>query len=98
MPWGGRDDAATDRLVGLSVAAKNELLFAEGGVNFYDVPAWQKRGCGVVWRDVPHAGLNPKTGERVETTRRRLARDLELPFGDRYDTYLRERVAEATAP
>ena len=38
--------AATDRLKGMSVAQKNELLFREGGVNF-NLPAWQRRGVGV---------------------------------------------------
>ena len=34
---------ATEFLVGLTVADKNELLFQEG-INFNDLPAWQKRG------------------------------------------------------
>ena len=95
---GATDTNATERLLGLSVADKNELLFAAGGVNFNDLPAWQRRGCGVWWRDVEKDGLNPKTGERVTTTRRRLYRDLELPMRDAYDAFVRERVAEAVEP
>jgi tRNA(His) guanylyltransferase len=34
---------------GLSVADKNELLFRHG-INFNDLPAWQKRGSGLYWR------------------------------------------------
>lgn len=94
---GQTEQAASDRLLGLGVADKNELLFSQGGVNFNDLPAWQKRGAGVWWRDVPHAGVNPKTGETVATTRRRLSRDLELPMRDAYDGFVRERVADATA-
>jgi tRNA(His) guanylyltransferase len=49
--WQGLDDhEATTRLQGVSVAERNELLF-RAGVNFNDVPAWQKRGIGVLWED-----------------------------------------------
>jgi tRNA(His) 5'-end guanylyltransferase len=37
------DHAATQKLKGVSVADRNEMLFA-AGINFNDVPAWQKRG------------------------------------------------------
>lgn len=92
---GQPEHAAAGRLLGMSVADKNELLFAAGGVNFNDLPRWQRRGCAVWWRDVEKVGLNPKTGEQVTATRRRLFRDLELPMRDAYDTFVRERVAEA---
>lgn len=39
---------ATNRLSGMSVADKNELLF-QHGTNFNDVPNWQKRGVGLYW-------------------------------------------------
>ncbi|MCU0980824.1 MAG: hypothetical protein MUF25_16870, partial [Pirellulaceae bacterium] len=42
---GASEQEATSRLDGLSVAEKNELLFQEG-VNFNDIPNWQKRGVG----------------------------------------------------
>src|ERR1700687_3966974 len=37
---------ATGTLNGMSVANKNELLF-RNGINFNDVPLWQKRGIGL---------------------------------------------------
>jgi len=37
---------ATAAMKGLSVAEKNELLF-QNGVNFNDLPLWQKRGSGL---------------------------------------------------
>lgn len=72
---------ATGELLRMSTAAKNELLF-QNGINFNELPAWQKRGMGVWWRDVAKTGVNPKTGENVETVRRRLHRELELPMRD----------------
>jgi tRNA(His) 5'-end guanylyltransferase len=80
---GSSVQAATKALEGKSVAYKNELLFSRG-INFNDLPAWQKRGIGVTWRDVEVAGHNPVTGENVTTTRRRLSVDLDLPVRDAY--------------
>ena len=75
---------ATGQLAGMSVADKNELLF-RAGINFNDLPAWQKRGSGVYWEDYEKPATNPKTGETVHASRRRLRRDLELPLREAYD-------------
>jgi len=44
-------EEATAALEGISTAGKNELLFSRGGVNYNDLPAWQKRGAGLFWKD-----------------------------------------------
>ena len=75
--------AATKQLSRLTVADKNELLFRRG-VNFNDLPAWQKRGTGLYWEAYPHTGRNPMTGEAVTATRRRVREDRELPMGNAY--------------
>ena len=75
--------AATKELEGRSVAYKNELLFSRG-INFNDLPAWQKRGIGVLWRDTETHGRNPVTGEDVTATRRRLSVEYELPIRNEY--------------
>jgi len=69
---------ATQALLGLSVAAKNELLF-QHGVNFNDLPSWQKRGAGMYWETVAKPGLDPRSGQATTAIRRRLTVDLELP-------------------
>jgi tRNA(His) 5'-end guanylyltransferase len=84
---------ATQALVGLSVAQKNELLF-ERGINFNDVPAWQRRGSGIYWETVTKMGKNPKTGESVPATRRRLKVDGELPMKDAYGKLVRQFLKE----
>jgi tRNA(His) 5'-end guanylyltransferase len=78
---------ATNALKGMSVAEKNELLF-QRGVNFNDLPAWQKRGAGVYWEDYEKEGHNPITNETVTVTRRRLKQDLELPMKDDYSEFI----------
>lgn len=78
---------ATAEVEGKSVADKNELLFARG-INFNDLPQWQRRGVGVVWEDYEKAGHNPKTGKTTTTRRRRLRTLLELPMRDEYEGFV----------
>jgi tRNA(His) 5'-end guanylyltransferase len=86
------DDAATRALRGVSVADRNELLFRHG-INFNDLPAWQKRGVGMYWVPEAHTGQDPRTGAEVRSTRRRLHADHELPLTDAYEAYVRDIVA-----
>jgi tRNA(His) 5'-end guanylyltransferase len=85
------DHEATRRLSGVSVADRNELLFRHG-INFNDVPAWEKRGIGARWREVEHTRANPKTGEPTTGVRRELVTDENLPMKDAYDDYVRAIV------
>jgi tRNA(His) guanylyltransferase len=84
---------ATATLQGMSVAAKNELLFKHG-INFNDLPLWQRRGVGLYWEDYDRPAENPVTGEKVLAQRRRIRRDLELPMKDEYSSFLRNLIAE----
>ena len=89
----GRSGNATESLLHLSIAEKNELLFKRG-VNFNTLPNWQKRGVGVCWKDLEKDGFNPKTGKAVKTLRR-LHVDLELPMKEAYAEFIRARLQEA---
>lgn len=70
-------------LEGKSVAFKNELLFQKG-INYNDLPNWQKRGIGVCFQDVEKEGYNPMTKTAVQTTRRELIADYDLILGREY--------------
>ncbi len=90
--WALRKEGATGRqatkaINGLSIAEKNELLF-QRGINFNDLPSWQKRGVGLYWTNYLKKGKNPKTGEEVETTRRKLHLELDLPMRDAYSDFV----------
>lgn len=87
---------ATARLDGLSVSAKNEFLF-QNGVNFNDLPLWQRRGIGVHWETYERPSENPLTGEPSKTIRRRLKKLLELPMKDAYSDFLRDLVVPHSA-
>ena len=85
---------ATAALNRLSVAQKNEMLW-QRGINFNDLPLWQRRGAGVYWERFEKTGTNPVTQEVVSTTRKRLKTDLELPMRDEYGSLVRALVDEA---
>jgi tRNA(His) 5'-end guanylyltransferase len=85
---------ATNQLDGLSVSEKNELLF-DSGINYNDLPSWQKRGAAVYWENYQKSALNPKTGETVLASRRGLKHDLELPRGEQYGAFIDCCIEEA---
>ena len=70
---------ATKAIEGISVAEKNELLFRHG-INFNDLPLWQKRGIGFYW----------ELFDRGDAERRRLTVDMELPMGDAYGDFIKD--------
>jgi tRNA(His) guanylyltransferase len=92
---GKTESAAAKLLLGMSVADKNELLF-QNGINFNELPNWQKRGAGIFWETYQKPGKNPKTGEVVMAERRRLKRELELPMKDEYSRFIGELMAAAS--
>jgi len=66
-----------------SWSAKHELLF-QRGINFNDLPAWQRRGVGLLWEEFERPGTDPRTGATVTTRRRRIRVEEELPMKDDY--------------
>jgi tRNA(His) guanylyltransferase len=78
---------ATDILLRMTVAKKNELLF-QNGVNFNDLPNWQKRGVGLYLELYEKAGLNPLTNEVTPAQRRRIKVDLDLPMKEEYGHFI----------
>jgi tRNA(His) 5'-end guanylyltransferase len=86
---------ATTTLEGLSVVEKNELLFARG-INFNDVPLWQKHGVGIYWDAVPRSEFNPATQDDTTTLRRRIRIDKTLPRGDAFAELINKLIARST--
>ncbi len=84
---------ATEALRCATKAEKNELLFSRG-INFNNLPAWQRRGTGVHWEEYDKIGQNPITGESVLTVRRRLKVDGDLPMNDEYNAYIKGFLGE----
>lgn len=96
--WKLREDnytkaQATKKLQGMSTSDKNELLFRYG-VNFNDVPQWQKRGVGLYWVETEKEGFNPVKKRQTTVKRRTLYTDYNLPMKDQYDQFLANILAE----
>jgi tRNA(His) guanylyltransferase len=82
---------ATNKIEGLSIAEKNELLF-QYGINFNELPNWQKRGVGIYWQIVEKQGFNPKTNETTQVKRRELFTNYELPMRDEYNEFVTDLI------
>ena len=80
--------ASTYCELGLSVSQKNELLF-QYGINFNDLPNWQKRGVGLYWKEYDKPSVNPITNEEVTARRRRIRTDFDLPMKGQYGEFVR---------
>ena len=89
--------AATKRMTGMNTAGKNELLYGYG-INFNDLPAWQKRGIGIHWEAAPHTGAHPTTGQSQTVMTRRLVPDFELPMRQEYNRFIQRIARQHNAP
>lgn len=87
-------EAATKSLHKMSVAEKNELLWQKG-INFNDLPLWQKRGVGLYWEVYEKTGVNPITSEKVAAIRRRLKVEAELPMKEQYAMFVVKLIEDA---
>ena len=83
--------AATSQLSGKGVSYKNELLFQKG-INYNDLPSWQKRGVGVYYQYDERDGFDPIKKETVVALRRELFVDYEIPYGEEYREFLQLEI------
>lgn len=91
----GRSQAqATSALERTTVSGKNGLLF-DRGINFNELPAWQRRGVGLWWETYRKTGYDPVRGTAVTATRRRVHVERELPMKDDYRDLVRGLLAPA---
>lgn len=88
---------ATAALAGASTAQQNELLY-QHGINFNNVPPWQRRGTGLRWQACGKTGTDPRTGAQVTATRRQLRVDHQLPAKDEYHAMVMAALRPAGGP
>ena len=72
---------------------KMELL-DERGINFDELPNWQKHGVGVYFKEIEREGFNPIKKEKVIAKRRELFADYDIPEGDEYRKFVLEFLNE----
>lgn len=79
---------ASRQLENLPSKDKHEMLFKRG-INFNELPLWQRRGVGVYWETYLKEGKDPRTNTVVPVERSRLKVDMELPMKDAYGEFVR---------
>ncbi len=67
---------------------KFDELDNQYGINFNDLPNWQKRGIGLYWQVYEKQGVNPLTGEATKTLRRKIKVDMSLPMKENYSRFI----------
>jgi tRNA(His) guanylyltransferase len=85
-------EEATKALEGANAAAKNELLY-QHGVNFNEVPTWQRRGVGLWWETYERPGYDPVREMAVTAKRRRVREERELPMKEPYREFLADLIS-----
>jgi tRNA(His) guanylyltransferase len=85
---------ATRALERLPVSDKNELLF-QHGINFNEVPLWQRRGIGLHTEEYMKDGYDPVAQQSVTATRRRTKVNMELPMKDEYRPFIVRLLPQA---
>ena len=93
---GATEAGATTHISGLSTADKHELLF-QRGINFNNLPAWQRRGLGVYWHLAEREGFNPIAQQATRTMRRELTTNFELPVRETYEQFIQGFLVEKSA-
>lgn len=84
---------ASIKIKGLGLSSKNDLLF-DYGINFNELPNWQKRGIGFYWGTTNKEGFNPITKEKTLVERRTLLVDFELPMKEDYNHFILNLLEE----
>ncbi|WP_044212483.1 tRNA(His) guanylyltransferase Thg1 family protein [Flammeovirga sp. OC4] len=74
-----------------STKFKNELLF-QNGINFNDLPSWQKRGIGFYWTTEEKTGWNPKLNREEVTKRKVIKTEFELELGQAYSNFVADKI------
>lgn len=81
--WALRDTGVTARAAEsrLNGATQDQKRLILDGLDrpFDGFPLWARHGSLVYWIEVPHTGVNPVTGDEIETTRRRLRSGALVP-------------------
>lgn len=78
---------ASSLLENVNINKKNEILFQKG-INFNNLPLWQRRGVGIYWENYLKEGYNPQKDETVMTERRRQKINRTLPMKEKYKNFL----------
>lgn len=92
----GMDEAEATRLLERRDANQQKDLLSEHGIDFTQVPLWQRRGVGIYWQGYEKAGYDPVQGKTVQAHRRKIECQLHLPAAEAYSEFLRPPLQLST--
>lgn len=87
--------SATQQMKTKNRSWKHDVLH-EHGINFNDLPRWQRRGLAVYYETFVKDGWNPITHQVVQATRRRVVTNRELPMREDYAEWLHELIQKSS--
>ena len=64
------------------------MFSLENGINYNDLPMWQRRGVGIMNMQPEKQGFNPLSNEKTVTLRNELTAEFELPLGEDYKKFI----------
>jgi tRNA(His) guanylyltransferase len=86
---GKKPDEAMALFERKSLADKIELLHLHG-INYEELPIWQRRGSGLYWETFEKVGYDPVQGHERVGIRRRVKVDEELPLKEEYGAFIQQ--------
>ncbi|MHC1741995.1 MAG: tRNA(His) guanylyltransferase Thg1 family protein [Syntrophobacteraceae bacterium] len=81
---------AAKKAESLSPEEKIEWLRFKAGIEFNELPLWQRRGVGIYWLDVPKDGRDLHADGAQTPLRRRIVHELHLPEAAKYLQFVRQ--------
>lgn len=84
---GASDIKASKQLHGKKSKFKIELL-SKHGINFDNIPSWQKRGHLLTWETYEKEGYDPIKKIRVLAKRRKIVINNEVPDGEKFKSLI----------
>ncbi|MDV6345098.1 tRNA(His) guanylyltransferase Thg1 family protein [Nitrosomonas sp. Is37] len=82
-------ETVVDMLAGKNKDEQKALLH-QYGIDFDQVPSWQRHGVGLYWEDYAKSGYDPIKAQAVEAERRRIKIQLQLVSGKAYSQFLHD--------
>ena len=88
---GKTKNEATHYFEKMSIADKNEYLF-QNGINFNNIPLWQKRGIGFYYESYQTEGHHPILNEIMTKEKRKIKVDFSLPIKEKYASFIEHLI------
>lgn len=76
-----------------NASEQQEILF-QNGINYNDIPSWQKQGTGFYWIQEEKVGFNPLDKTEIIVKRNKLYKNTNLSYGQNYSDLLNKIITK----